>query len=83
MLSCGSNKHLGTTRDEFNWVNGEIGRLNDSRLSKWNMTRLVQEIKSKGSTSANQCGAEEKFPPLRRQPRRSKVGLVSKRAWSG
>ena len=52
-------QHLDVTQKEYNWVMGELGRFNDSRLSKWNMTKLVQQLKPKGSSSINQIGAVE------------------------
>ena len=56
-------QHITTTREDFNWVNSEIGRLSDSLFPTWNMMRLVQQLKPKGSTSVNRAGAEEPAPP--------------------
>ena len=57
-------QHLDTTQKEYNWVSAELGRLNDYRLSKWNMSKLAQQLKPKTSTSVNQIGSKEPSPPI-------------------
>ena len=52
-----------TTWDlEYNYVYKEIARLNDSRLSKWNLQRLTDAIKPKTSQKVNHVGAEDPPP---------------------
>ena len=48
---------------EYNYVYKEIARLNDSRLSKWNLQRLTDAIKPKSSQKMNHVGAEDPPPP--------------------
>ena len=57
-------QHLDTTLTEYNWVSAELGRLSDYRLSKWNMSKLAQQLKPKTSTSVNQISSEEPSPPI-------------------
>ena len=45
---------------EYNYVYKEISRLNDSRLSKWNMQRLTEAIKPKSSQKINHVGSEQR-----------------------
>ena len=48
---------------EYNYVYKEIARLNDSRLSKWNLQRLTDSIKPKTSQKINHVGTEDPPPP--------------------
>ena len=60
---------LDTLPKQICWVQSELGRFNDSRLSKWNMSKLVQQLKGapKNATSVSQVGVEhtsdEPSPP--------------------
>ena len=40
-----NQRDLVTLGQKISWVNGELTRLNDSRLSKWNMLKLTQQLK--------------------------------------
>ena len=59
VLSELKKQNIDIAIKEYNWVMGELGRFNDTRLSKWNMSKLVQQLKPKNSTSVNQVGADD------------------------
>lgn len=40
-----NHKDLTTINSQVGWVTAELSRFNDSRLSKWNMQRLTQQLK--------------------------------------
>ena len=42
-------KDLITISQQVNWVTAELSRFNDTRLSKWNMQRLTQQLKGSSS----------------------------------
>ena len=55
-------RELVTLTAQLNWVNSELSRYNDSRLSKWNMMKLQHQLKPrdlKMPTSVNQVMAED------------------------
>ena len=39
-------RDLKTLQSQMDWVNGELSRFNGARLSKWNMSRLTDQLKS-------------------------------------
>ena len=53
-------RELDTLPKQIIWVQGELSRFNDSRLSKWNMSKLVQQLKGapKNATSVNMVGSD-------------------------
>ena len=59
---------FATWDQEYNHVYKEIARLNDSRMSKWNIQRLTEAIKPRPSQKVNHIGAEEQQQPEQSQP---------------
>ena len=53
---------LFSLTSQLNWVNAELARFNDSRLSKWNMMKLAHQLKPKDMkipTTINPVMAED------------------------
>ena len=60
-----NQKDLVTINQQVNWVTAELSRFNDSRLSKWNMQRLTQQLKgasTKMPTSIQPVMSETQSP---------------------
>ena len=57
-------RDLDTLQKQMNWVNSELSRYNDSRLSKWNRDKLVQQLRTgpKNAVSVSKVGKEEVAP---------------------
>ena len=58
-------QNLDSLDKEYNWVHNELGRFNDHRLSKWNIEKLTEQIRTRNPVRAHHVGAEQVAAPAK------------------